>query len=75
MVDSKKGLGLACTFRYGGGGGGGGGGCHGDMSTKQWSKVRTFDLPLSTVCTEFLCTELDRNKRYEVMGLQECIGR
>ena len=42
---------------------GGVGGCHGGMSTKQRSKVRTFDLPLSTVCTEFLCTELDRNKR------------
>ena len=32
---------------------GGGGGCHGDMPTKPRAKVRTFDLPLSNVCTEF----------------------
>ena len=43
---------MAISLRWGGGGGGGGG-CHDDMSTKQRSKVRTFDLPLSNVCTEF----------------------
>ena len=45
----------------------------GDMSTKPRSKVRTFDLPLSNVCTKFfLCIELDRNKRYEVIRLAKC---